>query len=247
MTARRRWGGAVPMALALVTATPAVAGPPYLTDDPVPTDPGRWEIYAFGSGARASGRTDGEAGLDLNYGAAPDLQLTLVAPVGFKRGDGRHTGRGDVELAAKYRFAHQAPNGRGLDMAVFPAVTLPTGDRQFGERRPTLELPIWAQKEIGPWSMFGGGGYRLRPGDGRRDVWSVGLAVTRAVGERLSVGGEVHHEAAEEAGAGTSTVLALGAAWRASGHWSLLVSGGPDLRSRERDGASLYLSLKADY
>ncbi len=28
-------------------AAPAVAGPPYLTDDPVPTDTGHWELYAF--------------------------------------------------------------------------------------------------------------------------------------------------------------------------------------------------------
>src|SRR5438270_5724696 len=38
-------------ALALASlAFPAAAGPPYLTDDPVPTDLGRWEIYGFASG-----------------------------------------------------------------------------------------------------------------------------------------------------------------------------------------------------
>ena len=31
-------------------AAPAVAGPPYLTDDPVPTDTSHWEIYAFTGG-----------------------------------------------------------------------------------------------------------------------------------------------------------------------------------------------------
>ena len=29
---------------------PAMAGPPYITDDPVPTDTGHWEIYAFTAG-----------------------------------------------------------------------------------------------------------------------------------------------------------------------------------------------------
>ena len=41
-------------ALALAgSATAAFAGPPYLTDDPIPTDTGHWEIYAFGR-ARAA-------------------------------------------------------------------------------------------------------------------------------------------------------------------------------------------------
>ena len=36
-----------------MAATPVRAGPPFVTDDPVPTDPGHWEIYNFVSGVRA--------------------------------------------------------------------------------------------------------------------------------------------------------------------------------------------------
>ena len=31
--------------LSLAAATPAWAGPPFLTDDPEPTETGHWEIY----------------------------------------------------------------------------------------------------------------------------------------------------------------------------------------------------------
>ena len=37
---------AVAILFALLLATPAWAGPPFLTDDPEPTDLHHWEIYA---------------------------------------------------------------------------------------------------------------------------------------------------------------------------------------------------------
>jgi hypothetical protein len=66
-----------------VTATAAIAGPPYATDDPEPTDLGHWEIYAFAAGTRADGGYDGAAGLDLNYGPVPNVQLTATLPIGL--------------------------------------------------------------------------------------------------------------------------------------------------------------------
>ena len=65
-------------ALAALVAMPgaAWAGPPYVTDDPQPTDLGHWEIYAFGAAEGAHGSWDGAAGLDLNYGGLPGVQLT---------------------------------------------------------------------------------------------------------------------------------------------------------------------------
>lgn len=170
-------------AAAVATPLAALAGPPYVTDDPAPTEPGGWEVYAFGEGRRPDGAIEGEVGLDINYGAAPDLQLTLVLPMAVEDAGRSHAGAGDVEFAAKWRFLRQGE--RTPDVAVFPAITLPTGDPRFSEGEPTLFLPLWAQKDFGAWSVFGGGGYRIRQG---RDVWEAGVAVTRAVGSRLSLG-----------------------------------------------------------
>ena len=39
-------------------AVPARAGPPYLTDDPDPTDLGHWEIYAFTTGEHSNASAD---------------------------------------------------------------------------------------------------------------------------------------------------------------------------------------------
>ena len=51
----------------LALAAPALAGPPYVSDDPEPTDYKHFEIYAFGSGTKTTDGTSGQAGIDFNY------------------------------------------------------------------------------------------------------------------------------------------------------------------------------------
>ena len=229
-------------------AGPAVAGPPYVTDDPEPTDPGRWEIFSFVAGDRVQGATEGEAGLDINYGGAENLQLTLGLPIEYEREHALHRGLGDVEVAAKYRFLRQAEGSALPDVAIFPAVSLPTGTNGFGSRKAGLFLPIWAQKDFGDWSLFGGGGYHVNPGAGSRDFWESGIALTRQFGERLSLGAEVFHQTADEVGGRAFTGVNFGAQYRLNSHWSLLGSGGPGVQNH-RDGGDyiFYVALRADY
>src|ERR1700676_2508584 len=88
-------------------ARPALAGPPYVSDDPQPTDYKHFEIYTFSSGTATRGDVGGGAsGVDFNYGAAPDLQLTATLPIGFDRPAPANAsfGLSNIELAAKYRF-----------------------------------------------------------------------------------------------------------------------------------------------
>ena len=67
--------------LTLAWASPALAGPPYITDDPDPTDTSHYEIYAFSDGLFANHDYNGVAGLDLNYGPVADVQLTATLPL----------------------------------------------------------------------------------------------------------------------------------------------------------------------
>jgi hypothetical protein len=96
------------LVLALI-ANQALAGPPYVSDDPEPTDYKHFEIYTFTNGTTTRDRTAGASGIDFNYGAAPDLQLTATVPAGFDRpvGGGTNVGLSNIELASKYRFLHQ--------------------------------------------------------------------------------------------------------------------------------------------
>lgn len=242
----RAWLFGVALALALATGAPALAGPPYVTDDPQPTDRGHWEIYTFATAAHTPGDTAGEAGIDLNYGAAKDLQLTAVLPAAFDVADRSRVGMGSVELAAKLKVLHQQSDG--IDLAIFPRLFLPSPEARFGPRRVNLLLPVWAGRDLGPWSVFGGGGYTINRGPGQRDFWTAGLAVTRAIGPRLDLGAEVYHQGGDAADARAFTGVNLGATYKLTDHWALLAAGGPGVQNARQQGeASVYVALEATY
>jgi hypothetical protein len=243
---------AIGLGAALVgLAEPALAGPPYLNDDPVPTDLGHWEIYHFVNGAKDHGDLAGEAGVDFNYGAFKDVQLTAVFPIGYDSPSGYRLSHvniysGVVELALKYRFLHQDEHGLTPDVAFFPRAFVPTNSH-FGAAKTNLLLPVWAQKDWGDWSVFGGGGYQINPGAGQKNFWQGGLAVTRAFGKALTLGGEVFGQSTDKRGGTGFTALNVATTYRFTEHWSLLASAGPVRRSDGAHGSVFYLSLKADY
>jgi hypothetical protein len=213
--------------IVLSIAQRATAGPPFLTDDPEPTETGHWEIY--GPLIEAEGRGadfDGTAGVELNYGAAANLQLTVGLPAAYAHdARGWRWGAGDIEFSAKYRFYHD--EAAGLSIAAFPGLSLPTGTNGMSAGKVTALLPIWAQKDIGAWSVFGGGGYAINAGVGNRDYWMGGVAVTRSMGERLLVGAEVDRQAADTVGGSGSTSLGFGATYQLNAPLRLLASAGP--------------------
>ncbi len=238
---------AVPAALALVLAIvgPAHAGPPYVTDDPEPTRTGGWENYAFVSGVNTPSTTAGEAGVELNYGGAPDLQLSLELPLDFESAKSLKGGGGDGQASAKYRFIHQAEGSWAPDVAVFPAVSLPTGVAAFHTGHVSFFLPIWAQKDFGKWSVFGGGGYDINPGAGQRNYTLVGAALSRNFSKRLNIGVELYHQTPQAQSGPAITNLGFGAIYQVTRHWALMASGGPGLQTPRRSGTSaFYASLQ---
>ena len=243
-------GRFLPCLLALAAAGQAAAGPPYLSDDPEPTDPGRREIYNYVIGLDSPGLA-GEAGFDINYGAARNLQLTAVLPLGLENGNGVldqgfRGGPGVIELAAKYKFLHQADGSLLPDVSFFPRVFVPTSER-FSTGRTDLWLPVWAQKDLGPWSIFGGGGYEINPGPGQDDFWQGGVALSRTFGKRISFGAEVYGQGRSAVSGGGYTAVNFGATYKLSEHWTLMGSAGPAWIEGGAHGQVFYFALKADY
>lgn len=193
-----RWGMlAAAMTLLLGSGRRAWAGPPFVTDDPEPVELHHWEVYfasmywngrdgAFGTAPHA----------EVNYGAVPNLQLHLIAPLAFSAGSGGaySTGFGDTELGVKYRFIEETK--RRPMVGIFPLIEVPTGDRTrgLGSGHVPVFLPIWIQKSWGPWTTYGGGGYWSNPGDGARNYWLSGWLIQREVSKHLTVGGEIYHQ-----------------------------------------------------
>ena len=237
-----------PMASALLAAlaTPALAGPPYVTDDAEPTDLGHWENYTFVSAIHTPGDTAGQAGFDLNYGGFKDVQLTAVIPLDYDTP--KTVGLGDVELAVKYKFLHQSDGTLAPDVAVFPRLFVPVQNSRFGPDRAQLFLPLWAEKDWGKWSLFGGGGYELNPGAGARNFWQSGVALSRQINDRFSLGGEIYHQTAETTDARDFTGVNLGATYKFSDHWTLMGAGGPGVQNAREGGQyDVYVALLATY
>ena len=207
-------------------SSPAVAGPPYQTDDPEPTDLHHWEIYNFVTVDGRHGDFDGEAGFDLNYGAAKGLQLTTTLPLAFSHTPetGWSAGRGDLELGAKYRFVND--DKAHWQVAVFPRILLPSSSRHLGGTRARLLLPVWVQKDLGKTSVFGGGGYEINPGIGNRDFWQAGLAATHDFTEKLQLGTEVIWQSPDERGGKSSTGIDVGVIRQLGGPYALLLAAG---------------------
>lgn len=222
----------------------ACAGPPYVTDDAEPTDFQKFEIYTFGSGTATREGRDGETGIDFNYGGAQDLQLTAVLPLAHEtpRHGGTLAGIGNIELAAKYRFLHQ--DDFGWDVAVFPRVFLPSLSAHSGDRHGSVLLPLWVEKDWGPWSTFGGGGCALNKGGGSRNYCLAGWALSRQMLPALTVGAEIYHQTADVRDGKASTGLGVGATYDLSGHYHLMGSYGPGIQNAaETNRRSWYAAL----
>jgi hypothetical protein len=226
-------------------AAPALAGPPYLTDDPVPTDTGHWEVYAFTAVEGRKSTLDADGGVDLNYGPVKNVQLTATLPVSASHApiEGWRSGTGDVELGVKYRFFND--ERRGISAAVFPRAILPTSSLAQNGRTRFL-VPLWLGKDFaGGTSLFGGGGYEINPGPGNRDFWQAALAVTHDVGKSVSLGAEITRQGADTVGGTAQTRAGIGSIVKLGGPYALLVSGGPTW-AEHRTGYHFYLALGLD-
>lgn len=227
------------LAAVLLTATlaagDALAGPPFLTDDPIPVEQGHWEFYGFTQATRTSDGTDGVLpAIEANYGILPHAMVHVVVPVRAytdPKGAPSHHGLGDMELGIKYQFVEEDPNGSRPAIGVFPIVVTPTGDNDkgLGGGETQVFLPIWLQKSFGPWTTYGGGGWWHNPGTGNKDYWFVGWLLQRQVTDNLTLGGEVFHQTKDTVGGMDTTGFNVGGFYDFNDNHHLLFSVGKGL------------------
>jgi hypothetical protein len=240
------------IAFALVAAplSAAHAGPPFLTDDPDPTDYQQYEIYLYSQGVVDGGANTGTAlGLEVNYGALPDVQVSVALPAGFSAPARSQAtfGVSDAEFGVKYRFLEEEMDGWRPQVSFYPAVQAALGSsgKSLGDSATHLFLPLWAQKSFGPWTTFGGGGYRINPGPDGRNSWFAGWAVLRRISDRFQMGAEIYHETSETSGEKETSGASIGALYDLSDRFHLVGSAGPSTTACCRAAAlSYYLALE---
>jgi hypothetical protein len=184
-------------------------GPPYQTDDPTPVDYKHFEAYIFGgvSGTPVAYGTLGPA-FEFNWGAIPRVQLHVILPFGGSfptnnpiyapSGEGPQTfGLTDMEFGVKLAIIKQTKYCPQI--GTFTMMEIPTGSfvRGLGEGKTWYKLPVWLEKDIGPWTLDGGMGYALVRQVDFRDFLYGGFLVKREITKKLDFGVEVFSHARE--------------------------------------------------
>ncbi len=121
--------------IALLPQKAALAGPPFLTDDPETGEYQHYEIDMFAAGGRVRGETSGNApAAEIDYGALPDVQLQVITSMAYDQTNGNnfHYGYGDTQLSVKYRFIDPGKDDWWPQVAIAPTLLTPTGDAGKG-------------------------------------------------------------------------------------------------------------------
>ena len=195
----------------LITAE-AFAGPPFKTDDPEPVDFRHWEFYVASMQDFQTGETDVTSPhFEINYGVAPNVQLHLLAPLGYVHtADGTHYGYSDTELGLKYRFVEESESIPQI--GIFPLVELPTGNQS--EQRETgkvqVYFPVWVQKSWGKFTTYAGGGFWYNPGVRQKDWTFEGWELQYDFSEVVTLGGELYYQTAQSQDSQLSAGFNLG-------------------------------------
>ena len=229
------YGARLALAALCVVAAPRLwaQGPPYQTDDPVPVDLHHYEFYIFGGmdGTTAEIDSTGPA-IEFNWGAIPRVQLHAILalgaiapsnnPIYLPGGTGpKAFGLTDMELGTKIAFIKESKYVPQI--GAFTMFEIPTGSygKGLGVGKVWYKLPIWLQKNAGPWTFDGGAGYQVVPQTGYRNFPYTGWLVKRTLSERIELGVEVFAHGREGYAAAqteASTMIDLGGYYHFKNH-----------------------------
>jgi len=169
--------------------------------------------------------------IEYNYGALPDLQLSITVPYVFNSPTGQveQQGVGDLVLGAKYRFL-QETDSQPM-MAIYPVIVTPNGDanKGLGNGGTQIFLPIWIQKKWGNWQSYGGGGYWFNKVQDSGNHWYFGWALQNNISDHITIGVEMFHETDQLPADTSSTGFSLGGIYNLDQHNRLLLSVGRGL------------------
>jgi hypothetical protein len=198
---------------ALLACQAALAGPPFMTDDPEPIEYRHSEAYVFSTMDKGPGGTQYLApAFEFNTSPLEDLHLHAMVPFVSLQPDGAQNqyGPGDVELGVKYRFVHETDSRP--QVGIFPMLELRTGDpdKGLGNGKTWWTFPVWAQKSFGPWTTYGGGGRAFNSAPGMLNYNFGGWLLQRSVTDDLILGGEVFAQGAQSVDGEHSTFLNFG-------------------------------------
>ncbi len=212
-------------------------------------EPGGWEVDVSTSGTRTAAGWSGVApAAEANYGVAKGVQVHVVLPLGYAQPQHGRAGLGfgDAEFGVKVRLFEGGESGLP-DVAAYPLIEAPVGNQALGFSTGHVQvfLPLWLQKTIDDWTLFGGGGYWINPGFGNKNFVFTGIGALRKVAENLSLGAELFYQGASATGQRGAAGGNLGAIYDVSETVHVLGSIGTGLTQRSATNqVSYYLGVQ---
>jgi hypothetical protein len=116
-----------------------------------------------------------------------------------------------------------------------------TSSKQGAE---TELFPIWLQKSLGPWTMFGGGGYTNNPGPRNKNFANYGIALQRQVLSNLALGVEVFGQGPDTTADHGSAAVSVGAIFDFDDLWHFVGSANTGISNAGADQFSFNLAFK---
>lgn len=240
------------MLLLLQYSPLALAGPPFVTDDPEPVEYQHWEVnYAATKSWRHQESSVAMPSIDINYGLTPDLQIHAQPRYSYEKTlSKKSTGFDNTEIGMKYRFINIDYGNSSVMVGTYPMIEIPTGDSSLRPNMGKIKtfIPTWVQFNKDKWTGYGGIGYRINPGVDNQNSWYFGTAVLYQFTPSLQLGSEVFHETPDKPLNQSVTGFNLGGRYQLLKDYNLLFSAGRGLANIEATNKCLvYLALQILY
>jgi hypothetical protein len=191
----------------ILRAVPAFGAHPLFTDDTITQGKGKTQVemsYQYDSNNDDGSKTEiSRPKVQLTYGLLDPLDVILEIPYLFVQQTqvGETTsnnGIGDITLSLKWRFYGEKE--KGLQFAIKPSVTFPTGDeaKGLGYGREAYGVTFISTFEREEWCVSANLGYLYNDyglqsdrDAYRKDIWSASLSGQYEFFEKLWLVGEV--------------------------------------------------------
>jgi len=205
--------------LVFLSAFPAFAAHPLITDDAGTQGEGKFQMEVNGDYSHGN---DGwvtedsfEISTIISYGVLDNLDLVVGVPYQYVRTKERgsrssQVGVSDLSMELKWRVFEDS----GWSLALKPGITIPTGDRDkgLGSGRVSPSLYLITTKEIEAWAFHLNLGY-LRNENAvgeREDLWHASIASEWEFVKDLRAVANLGVERASERGSATPAAFILG-------------------------------------
>lgn len=240
------------IALLTLSTSSALAGAPFVTDDPEPVEVHHLEVnYAFTKTWRNNASSASVPSVDLNYGLNSDIQLHAQPKYAYEReGEEKNYGLDNTEIGVKYRFINNKSNSADFMVGIYPMLQLPTGNERLGGGRGKAQwfLPLWMQYNKDNWTFYGGTGYRVSNSIDSKNSWFLGGTALYQWTDNLKVGGELFRETATTIGENNTGGFNLGGIYDFNDDYHLLFSVGKGLSNvSSTNKLTVYWALQVIY